>query len=113
MRSCVIGYEKVDFLSAILQEKLTPNVSTAHDCRERWSRIGTPLKGTGSVRVPSITDREDHRIRRTAKMHRTESVAAVLCSTEHQQTERYWFLQRLSRARRPVVCDSLNRNITV
>ncbi|GFT91922.1 transposable element Tc1 transposase [Trichonephila clavipes] len=80
-----------DFFSRDVAERLGRNVSTVLDYREQWSRDGTASRTPGSWRPRGITEKEDHRIRRTAVTHRTASAAEIrvaVGTTLTQQTNR-------------------------
>ncbi|GFU53457.1 transposable element Tc1 transposase [Trichonephila clavipes] len=65
-RGRVTGEGGFSFLD--IAENLGRNVSTVRDCWEQWSKDGTASR-PGSRRSHG-TKREDHRIQRTAVVHR-------------------------------------------
>ncbi|GFU43222.1 transposable element Tc1 transposase [Trichonephila clavipes] len=72
-RGRVIGIREGGFSFRNIVERLDRNVSTVHNCWEQWSRGGNALRRPGSGRPNNNSEREDHRIRRTAVAHRTTS----------------------------------------
>ena len=78
-----------------------------HGCWEQWSRERTSSRRLGSGRPRITTEREDHRIRRTAVTHRTvfaANIRAAVGTTMTQRTVRTRLLQGQLRARSPVSC---------
>ncbi|GBL88194.1 Transposable element Tc1 transposase [Araneus ventricosus] len=104
-RGRVIGLREGGFSFRDIAERLGRNVSTVHDCWVRWSRYGTASRRPGSRRPRGTTEREDHRIRRTAVSHRTAS--AAVGTTVTQRAVRNRLLDAQLHARRPVACIPL------
>ncbi|GFV91396.1 HTH_Tnp_Tc3_2 domain-containing protein [Trichonephila clavipes] len=93
-----------------IAERLERNVSAVHDCWEQWSRESTDARRSGSWRPHSTTEREDHRIWRTAVVHYAAFVAEILAAvgtTVKHLTVRNWLFQGQLRARFPVGCIPL------
>ncbi|GBM50393.1 hypothetical protein AVEN_97216-1 [Araneus ventricosus] len=108
-----VGYEKKDFLSANIEERLGRNVSTVHDCWQQWSWEGTASRRPASGQPRGTTEREDRRVRRIAVANRTASAAeirAAVGTTETQRTVTNRLLQGKPRARLPVACIPLTPN---
>ncbi|GFX29004.1 uncharacterized protein TNCV_3030471 [Trichonephila clavipes] len=60
--------------------RLARNVSIVHDCCKEWSRDGMASRRLGSTWPLGTTEKEDHRIRRTAVAHRIASEAEIRAS---------------------------------
>ncbi|GBN81409.1 hypothetical protein AVEN_58133-1 [Araneus ventricosus] len=112
-RGLVVGLREGGFSFRDIAERLGTNVSTVHDCWQRWAREGTVSGRPGSGRPRGTTEREDRRVRRMAVAHRTASVAeirAAVGTTVIQRTVTNRLLQGQFRARRPVACIPLTSN---
>ncbi|GFV60234.1 uncharacterized protein TNCV_3553941 [Trichonephila clavipes] len=83
-RGRVIRLREGGFSFHEIAKRLGWNVSTGHDCWEQWSRDGTASRR----RNPGTTEREDHRIQRTAVMHRTASVTEIRATVGTTVTQR-------------------------
>ncbi|GBN15328.1 hypothetical protein AVEN_41166-1 [Araneus ventricosus] len=97
----------VHFRSLYISEILVRNVSTVHDCWQKWSREGTASRRSGFGRPRGTTEREDCCVRRMAMAHRTASAAKIRATVGTTVTQRtvtglLRLLHRQLRARRPV-----------
>ncbi|GFW67133.1 HTH_Tnp_Tc3_2 domain-containing protein [Trichonephila clavipes] len=112
-RGPVIELLRGGFSSRNIAKTLSRNVSTVHDCWERWLRDGTAPRRSGSGRLRGTTESKDRHIWRTTTAYRTASVAeirAAVCTTVTQRTVRNQLLQGQARARQLVLCISLTPN---
>ncbi|GFX87851.1 HTH_Tnp_Tc3_2 domain-containing protein [Trichonephila clavipes] len=84
----VIGLREVGYSNHDIQERLGRNVSTVHDCWEKWSKDGIASRCSDSVQTRGSTDREDRRIRRTAVVHSTASPSEIPAAVGTTVTQR-------------------------
>ncbi|GBO38397.1 hypothetical protein AVEN_224615-1 [Araneus ventricosus] len=112
-RGRVVELREGGFSFRDVAERLGRNVSTVHDCWQKYSREGTASRIPVSGRPRGTTEREDRRVRRMAVAHRAASAAEIRAAVGTTVTQRIVtnrLLQRQLRARRPVACIPLTPN---